>query len=52
MKEQIKHWFAINAQDCFNWTEAAQLCADALGHVEWLDDSDHVLWDIAIDYFE
>lgn len=52
MKEQIEHWFAINAQDCSNWTEAAQLCADALGHVEWLDDSNHVLWDIAINYFE
>lgn len=52
MKEQIQHWFASNAQDCSNWTEAAQLCADSLGHIEWLDDSDHVLWDIAINYFE
>jgi hypothetical protein len=49
-EKQIEKWFAINMQDFSNWTEAAQCCADALGHEEWLDDSDHVLWDIAIDF--
>jgi hypothetical protein len=50
MEEQIRHWFDCNYKDYSNWTEAAQFCADALNHIEWLDDSGHVLWDIAIDY--
>ncbi len=35
-----------------NTTQLAENTAHALNHDEWLDDSDHILWDIAIDIAE
>ncbi len=52
MEKQIRDWFAKNYQDCTNWTEAAQICADELGHIEWLDQPEHILWDNAIEFFD
>jgi len=52
MEEEIRHWFRCFGQDFDNYTVAAEYCADELGHDEWLDDSDHVLWDVAVDYYE
>jgi hypothetical protein len=35
-----------------NRTQLAENTAHALNHDEWLDDSDHILWDFAIDIAE
>ena len=35
-----------------NRTQLAENTADALNRDEWLDDSDHILWDFAIDVSE
>jgi hypothetical protein len=35
-----------------NRTQLAENTAHALNHDEWLDDSDHILWDFAIDVAE
>jgi hypothetical protein len=35
-----------------NRTQLAENTAHELGHDEWLDDSDHILWDFAVDIAE
>lgn len=30
-------------------TELVEACADALGHLEWLDDPGHFAWDLAVE---
>jgi len=30
----------------------AEECAFAMGHDEWLDDPDHEVWEVALEYFE
>ncbi len=52
MQEKIERWFANNAQDFSDWTEAAQYCADALRHVEWLDNMDNLPISIKYYYFD
>lgn len=35
-----------------NRTQLAENTAHALNHDEWLDDSNHIVWDLAIDIAE
>ena len=35
-----------------NCTQLAEETADALGHPEWCDDEQHIVWDIAIEVAE
>lgn len=35
-----------------NCTQLAENTAHELNHDEWLDDSDHILWDFAVDVAE
>lgn len=50
IKAQARQWFALHAQEYGNLTDAAENCAWELGHDEWLDDSDHWVWELAIEY--
>lgn len=34
---------------CLTATWLAEEAADALGHLEWLDDSEHWVWDLAME---
>lgn len=46
----IKNWMRYNYQYHDNATELAENCAWALDQDQWLDDPDHIIWDIALDY--
>ena len=35
-----------------NATILAEECCWIMGHDEWLDDDDHVVWEIALDFFD
>jgi hypothetical protein len=50
IKAQARKWFALHAQEYRNLTDAAESCAWELGHDEWLDDPDHWVWELAIEY--
>jgi hypothetical protein len=50
IKKQARKWFAPHAQEYRNLTDAAESCAWELGHDEWLDDPDHWVWELAIEY--
>lgn len=54
MKQKINHWFATYRGDYSmdDMVLAAENCAIELGHDEWLDDSDHIVWEIALKWFE
>jgi hypothetical protein len=34
------------------YTKLAEECALSLGHAEWLDDPDHMVWDEAVEAFD
>lgn len=51
-KLQARRW----TDDQYKWeyetaTQLAEDCANALDHHEWLDDFEHWIWDIALEYF-
>lgn len=56
----LKQYCVANAAACVvngfvnecNATQLAENCAHNFGHDEWLDDSDHIVWDIAMDAAE
>ena len=33
-------------------TQLAENCANALDHDEWLDDPDHFIWEIALEFYD
>lgn len=49
MKAEITKWFAIYSSEYGpdEMCQAAENCANELGHDEWLDDPDHLVWEIA-----
>ena len=50
MKRRVKNWMIINRNGFENATELAEFAAHEFGHSEWLDDSDHWIWELAIDF--
>jgi hypothetical protein len=50
IRKQARRWFSVNAHRFADLTEAAENCAWALDHDEWLDDPDHWVWELAIEY--
>ena len=51
-KQQARWWIDDQYMwDYCNATELAENCADSLDHHEWLDDPDHWIWEIAMEYF-
>jgi hypothetical protein len=59
MKSKIIKWMRNNyvgffddATGEFQCTQIAEACADALGHNEWLEDSQHPVWDCVVEVGE
>ena len=52
MESDIRRYMRLHADEFDNATNLAEECAKYLDHDEWLDDSDHIIWDIALDYKE
>ena len=53
-KEQINRWFSLYIMDYGrdDLVQACEDCAHHLEHDEWLDDSDHDVWEIGMIWFE
>lgn len=51
IKRTMRNLIAENGFDHYNGnaTALAEDTATRLGHPEWLDDADHVIWDCAVD---
>lgn len=54
---EIKFWMRAHSQEHIdpktgelNCTKLVEACAHALGHDEWLDDSFHDVWEIALEF--
>lgn len=46
MKENYEGFYDDSGE--FQCTQIAEACAEALGHSEWLDDDQHIVWDCAV----
>ena len=46
----IKSWMKYNYLEYSGPTELAENCAWALKHDQWLDDPDHIIWELAIEF--
>ena len=52
--EQINHWFKCNIWN-YSSEELVQACEDCAHwyeHDEWLDDSEHEVWEIGAEWFD
>lgn len=48
---RLMFWYLQDNPDA-NLTQLAEDAAISLNHDEWLDDSDHWIWELAIEVFE
>jgi hypothetical protein len=52
MEKDIRTYMRFHANEFDNATNLAEECAKYLNHDKWLDDPDHEIWDIALEYFD
>ena len=52
MESDIRRYMRLHANEFDNATNLAEECSKHLNHDEWLDDPDHIIWDLAIEYME